>query len=412
MAKMIHVDEDHNGNAIRNVAAAVDPNDVVVLQQLEDALNGAGPLRDLQVLTAGPGIGIAGDVVSVKVGNGLTTAGGADGESLEIFVEPGGGIVAGPAGAAVDWSVVPVPAGPGDAVNKGYVDSLAAGMVPLESVRVATVANLPGLQASSVDGVILRQGDRVLVKNQDDPKENGVYEVDPIGRLVRVDGVGGLQVGSTVFVEEGATNGNSSFSVNSVGLPSDVPWVPGVDPNTWVKSSHIATGYTEGPGIEISGWEVSVRTGAGATLKNGVVEADVSLAGGLTKRGGEHQDSLALLPAAGGGIQTDVSGVSVKVDPRGGLVSGPDGLRIEGMEFPDRDHGMARVYRQKCHLSGGDDPEILPVHHNLGSRRVTVEVFVDGCSATVGVCCLNENTVLLEFGKVAAKFDFEVVVTG
>lgn len=88
-----------------------------------------------------------------------------------------------------------------DAATKNYVDNAVAGLSdPKESVRVATTAALPaatydngasGVGATltadasgalpSIDGVGLAVGDRLLVKNQGDAIEHGVYVVTQLG---------------------------------------------------------------------------------------------------------------------------------------------------------------------------------------------------------------------------------------
>ena len=76
-----------------------------------------------------------------------------------------------------------------------------------QSVRVATTANiaLSGLQ--SIDGVALAVGDRVLVKNQNTAKENGIWVAAVAGWSRAVDADSSTEVTSAllVSVEQGAT---------------------------------------------------------------------------------------------------------------------------------------------------------------------------------------------------------------
>ncbi len=46
-----------------------------------------------------------------------------------------------------------------------------------DQVRAATTANITLSSAQTIDGVDVKEGDRVLVKDQSLPEENGVYEV-------------------------------------------------------------------------------------------------------------------------------------------------------------------------------------------------------------------------------------------
>ena len=73
---------------------------------------------------------------------------------------------------------VPTPVNPDDVVNKAYVDANAGApenSIPTYKVRVATNVNIVLSGLTSIDGVNVVDGDRVLVKNQTDKTENGVY---------------------------------------------------------------------------------------------------------------------------------------------------------------------------------------------------------------------------------------------
>ncbi|MGE7813052.1 phage tail protein [Pseudomonas sivasensis] len=93
------------------------------------------------------------------------------------------------------------------------------------SVLVATTANivLSGLQ--TVDGVALAADDRVLVKDQTQAKNNGVYVVPAAGAWKRAqDADASVEVtpGLFVSVEKGTTNGDSVWQ-----LVTDAPIVLG-----------------------------------------------------------------------------------------------------------------------------------------------------------------------------------------
>lgn len=71
---------------------------------------------------------------------------------------------------------LPAPTGAADAATKSYVDSAVEGLAWKDSVRVATQSNItisgPG---STIDGVTMVNGDRVLVRSQSVNTENGIY---------------------------------------------------------------------------------------------------------------------------------------------------------------------------------------------------------------------------------------------
>lgn len=68
------------------------------------------------------------------------------------------------------------PTSPQHAATKAYVDSAVEGLAWKDSARVASTVNLtlsgPG---AAIDGITLSTNDRVLVKDQTAPEENGLY---------------------------------------------------------------------------------------------------------------------------------------------------------------------------------------------------------------------------------------------
>jgi hypothetical protein len=81
--------------------------------------------------------------------------------------------------------------------------------------RVATTANitLSGLQA--IDGVTVAAGDRVLVKDQTDGSENGIYVAGSgtWARATDFNGARDVVSGTQIFVGFGTTNGQTTFAI-------------------------------------------------------------------------------------------------------------------------------------------------------------------------------------------------------
>ena len=108
-----------------------------------------------------------------------------------------------------------------DAANKTYVDLMAQGMSFKSSVTAATTG---GINLSNpvygLDSITLAPAMRVLVKDQSNAIENGIYVVNSDFTLSRaVDfNVGDRAAGSIVFVTEGATFGNEGFIVSGSNL--------------------------------------------------------------------------------------------------------------------------------------------------------------------------------------------------
>jgi hypothetical protein len=101
--------------------------------------------------------------------------------------------------------------------SKQYVDAIANGLKWKPAVRVATAAAgtlISDFEAGdTVDGVVIASFDRILIKNQVDASENGIYVVAAIGAPIRepdADVFGELN-GAVVFVQEGTANANRGF---------------------------------------------------------------------------------------------------------------------------------------------------------------------------------------------------------
>ena len=120
-----------------------------------------------------------------------------------------------------------------DLATKSYVDAQTTGLDVKGSVQAATTANLSGtyngsaktLTASgngaiSVDGISLNLNDRVLVKDQTDQTQNGIYSVTTLGdgstayvltRAVDFDTSAEVSAGAFSFTEAGTANNGKSF---------------------------------------------------------------------------------------------------------------------------------------------------------------------------------------------------------
>lgn len=151
-------------------------------------------------------------------------------------------------------------------VDKSYVDSVAAGLDPKASVRVATTGyiTLSGLQ--TIDGVTVIAGDRVLVKDQGTAGNlNGVYDASS-GTWTRssdFDSTPANEVtaGAFMFVEEGTTNGDTGWV-----LSTNNPITIGVTSLTFVKFSTLAA-LSFSNGLTQSGTNVTL----GGTLTQNTV---------------------------------------------------------------------------------------------------------------------------------------------
>lgn len=178
-----------------------------------------------------------------------------------------------------------------EAATKQYVDNLTAAAIHFhEAVRVespdtagnlnatydngtagvgATLTNAGTQAALVIDGVTMVVNDRVLIYNQTDQTENGVYTVTNVGsastnwvltRATDADSYEpndntGLDGGSYFYVEEGNTGAGEAYVCNNVG-----EIVFGTTNITFTLFSS-ALVYTAGSGINISGSRVVSTSG-------------------------------------------------------------------------------------------------------------------------------------------------------
>jgi hypothetical protein len=130
------------------------------------------------------------------------------------------------------------------AATKLYVDQAAQGLDAKASVRVATTGAITistGLNSGdSIDGVTLADGDRVLVKNQAAPAENGIYVVSGSPARASDADTWDEHRSAFVWVEAGTVN-------------SDTGWVSTVDAGGTLNTTAITWVQFAAAGAQIAG---------------------------------------------------------------------------------------------------------------------------------------------------------------
>ena len=165
-----------------------------------------------------------------------------------------------------------------DAANKNYVDSTVSGLSWKEAVVAATTG--PGTLATSfqsgsiIDGVTLATGDRILVKNQTNQTENGIYVVNATGAptLATDANTGTSLVGAAVFVDQGSTQADTAWVQTT---PS--PITLGTTNIVFQQFSGSGT-YVAGTGLVLSGNTFSLATPV-ATANGGTGLTTIGTAG-------------------------------------------------------------------------------------------------------------------------------------
>jgi hypothetical protein len=107
-----------------------------------------------------------------------------------------------------------------DAATKSYVDGLIQGVKWKDEVYTTTTANITLSGEQTIDGV-LTSSSRVLVKDQTDQTENGIY-VSAAGAWTRSDdaNTGAEILAATVKSLNGTVNGGNSFTNNNSTEPT------------------------------------------------------------------------------------------------------------------------------------------------------------------------------------------------
>jgi hypothetical protein len=137
----------------------------------------------------------------------------------------------------------------------------------------ATLTNAGALAAIQIDGVNLSATNRVLVYNQVNAYENGVYTVTTVGsgsvawvltrstdtNTYRPDSVSGLGQGDYFFVQEGLTGAGESYV-----LTTNNPLIIGTTNLTFTQFSASQV-YSAGTGLTLTGTQFSLTTPVVAT---------------------------------------------------------------------------------------------------------------------------------------------------
>ena len=185
-------------------------------------------------------------------------------------------------------SITTAPTNGTDIVNKNYADSIATGINFHQACRLASAAALPSCTynngvsgvgatltatanaALSVDSTLVALNNRVLIKNQVDGAQNGVYVVTQTGNgstpfiLTRATdfdtpgtGVDNIDAGDFFLITAGSTNANTSW-VQQTPLPITV----GTTPIVFSQFGASGVTYTAGTGLTLTGTVFSITNTA------------------------------------------------------------------------------------------------------------------------------------------------------
>ena len=157
--------------------------------------------------------------------------------------------------------------------TKGYVDGVAQGLDIKEAARVATTANITLSGTQTIDGVSVVADNRVLVKNQTNSSQNGLYLCKASSWTRTDDLATGADASSVfVFISEGSTQADQGF-VCSTDKGSAVV---GTNNLTFTQFSGSGS-LTAGDGLDKSGNEFSVdlKSNGGIVIESTEMAVDL-----------------------------------------------------------------------------------------------------------------------------------------
>ena len=275
-----------------------------------------------------------------------------------------------------------LPIAPGDAVNLAYLNTLNLGMTLKMPVRVATLTSIGASYAANVltlttgmtvlDGLTLLGNDRILVRAESVPANNGIYTYTSPTTLTRSTdfnsgGVSGtIQMGDFIIVNDGNTYRGQAFI-----LTEPFNFTPPLAVGTTALNF---TAYgnpgqlTPGNGIQITGTTIT----AVAAATSGVQV----LSGGI---------SLLL---ADNSLQTISSGVSVR--PYAGLSTSVNGLSVvngNGLSLAASAGGALSVNPTTnggIQVTAGGVGLLLPVSSGLQTTATGLSIQLSGSTLAIG----------------------------
>ena len=145
-----------------------------------------------------------------------------------------------------------------EAATKQYVDSVAEGLHVHASVAAATTASVDlNSPPATIDTVTLTNGMRVLVKNQSNAAENGIYVYNSASAILErasdYNTAGEIDAGDFVFVVSGSVYADTGW------VQTETVTTLGTDPINWTQFSGAGT-YLAGNGLELLGSVFSIDT--------------------------------------------------------------------------------------------------------------------------------------------------------
>lgn len=209
-----------------------------------------------------------------------------------------------------------------EAASKGYVDLTAGGFTVILAAEAATTANLNATQAGAgvgatltnagamaafaVDGYSAALNDRILVKDQTLPEENGIYTVTTVGsgavnwvltRATDYDTPAEIQPGTLVAVNQGTVNATTSWLETATVVTVDT------DPILFSQFSFGPTSFFQIANNLSEGTPATMRTNLGLGTVATKTATDNALTNAVMVDGATTIGNIAVFSDVTGTIQ-------------------------------------------------------------------------------------------------------------
>ena len=151
------------------------------------------------------------------------------------------------------------------AATKAYVDAVKEGLhvhAPVHAATTTNIASFTGITTLIIDGHTLQNQERVLVKDQTNAAENGIYVYDSdlqtLTRALDYNTATEIDAGDFIFVQSGNTYNNTGWVQENDVVTLET------DPISWIQFSGAGT-YLSGNGLNLDGNIFSIDESITAT---------------------------------------------------------------------------------------------------------------------------------------------------